>query len=273
MNILTSIKRFLKNKNTVTILGVIAVVAIIFFGYNNQLKTQTNPISVPVAKATIQPRTLITSDMITYISIPRVGVPDNVVRASGLIVGKYSNYNTVIPEGSMFYTDVLVEKEDLPNSAFTEVAEGDVVYNLKVTTASTYGNSMFPGDKIDIYLKAVDDSGQIMVGKLIENVEIVAVKDASGRNVFEDSSEARVPAYLIFGVSPEIHILLRKAEYMTKYSTVTIPVPHGGAVPIVGDTQVSSTYLKEFINSKTVNIPIEDIENETNNNQTQVEGE
>ena len=71
MNILTSITRFLKNKNTVTILGVIAVIAILYIGYNQQLKSQTNPISVPVAKTTIQPGTMITSDMITYVSIPK----------------------------------------------------------------------------------------------------------------------------------------------------------------------------------------------------------
>ena len=272
MNILTSITRFLKNKNTVTILGVIAVIAILYIGYNQQLKSQTNPISVPVAKTTIQPGTMITSDMITYVSIPKIGVSDNVIRATNSIVGKYSNFNTVIPAGSMFYSDVIVEKEDLPNSAFTQVKEGDVVYNLAVTTATTYGNSMFPGDMIDLYMKAEDEGGQVMVGKLVENVEILAVKDSTGKNVFEDSSEERTPAYLIFGVSPEINILLRKAEYMGEYAVVIIPVPHGGQVSTEGETQVSSTYLKEFINSKTVNIPEEDNTTVEDNNQNQ-EGE
>lgn len=272
MNIVTSLTRFFKNKNTVTILGVIAVIAILYIGYNQQIKSQTSPVSVPVAKETIQPGTLITSDMVTYVSIPKMGVSDNVIRASASIVGKYSNFNTVIPAGSMFYSDVIVDKEDLPNSSFTQVKEGDVVYNLSVTTASTYGNSMFPGDYIDLYMKAEDEGGQIMVGKLIENVEILAVKDSTGKNVFEDSSQERTPAYLIFGVSPEINILLRKTEYMKEYGVVIIPVPHGGEVPTTGETQVSSVYLKEFINSKTVNIPEDDNTNVEDNNQNQ-EGE
>ena len=258
MNIVTSITRFLKNKNIVTIMGVVAVVAILYFGYNYQINQQTSPISIPVAKETIQPGTLITSDMITSISIPRMGVSSNVIRSASSIVGKYTNYNTVIPAGSMFYTDVVIDREDLPNSSFTQVKEGDVVFNLNVTTESTYGNSIFPGDYIDIYMKAEDDSGQIMVGKLVENIEVLALKDSSGQNVFEDSSESRSPAYMIFGVSSEIHILLRKALYMGDYSVELIPVPHGGEILEEGETRVSSTYLKEFINSKTVNLPVED---------------
>ena len=94
MNIVTSLTRFFKNKNTVTILGVIAVIAILYFGYTQQIKSQTNPVRVPIAKQTIQPGTLITTDMIDYVSIPKIGVSDNVIRAVNSIVGKYTNYNT-----------------------------------------------------------------------------------------------------------------------------------------------------------------------------------
>ena len=59
---------------------------------------------------------------------------------------------------------------------------------------------------------------------------------------------------------------------MKEYGVVIIPVPHGGEVPTTGETQVSSVYLKEFINSKTVNIPEEDNTNVEDNNQNQ-EGE
>ena len=40
---------------------------------------------------------------------------------------------------------------------------------------------------------------------------------------------------------------------MTEYSVVLFPVPHGGNADIaVGETQVSTIYLKDFINSHTV---------------------
>lgn len=270
-NIIISIKRFMKNKNTVTILGIVLILGILYWGYTKQIKDATKEISVPVAKRTLQPRTLITKDDIETIKIPSIAVKSNVLRLNSQIVGKYTNVNSVIPEGSMFYKGVLIDQKDLPDSAFVEIKKGEVVYNFPVNMESTYGNSIFPGNKIDIYMKAVDDDRKIMVGKLLENVEVLAVKDSQGRNVFEDTSENRTPAYLIFGVPEEIHILLRKASYMTSNGVVLFPVPHGAAVSNEGEIQVSTQYLKDYINSHTVvieetdNPDDENSENDDNN--------
>ena len=256
-NIQVTIQRVLKNKNTVTIIGVIVIMALLYFWYKAQIDSKVNPISVPVARETIQPKTLITSDMVDYVDVAPVVLGDNVIQYDTEIIGKYSNYNTVIPEGSMFYNETVVSADELPDSSFVKVKEGEVVYNFPVDMDSTYGNSIFPGNKIDIYMKAEADNGQIMVGKLIENIEVLDVKDSSGQHVFENSSENRVPAYLIFGVNNEINILLRKASYMSSFAVELFPVPHGGTVDNSGSTEVSTQYLKDFINANTVSIPEE----------------
>lgn len=252
-NFIISIKRFFRNKNTVTILGVLAIILILFFGYRYQVNSAVNPVTgIPVASETIQPRTKITSDMIDYIDVAPIVLQSNVIRNASQVIGKYSNYNTVIPKGSMFYQDVLVNEEDLPDSAFVDIPEGQVPYNFPVTMNSTYGNSIFLGNYIDIYMKAYNENGVLMVGKLLENVKVLAVKDSSGKNVFENSEEDRVPAFLIFGLDPEYNILLRKASYMYSYSVELFPVPHGATVSTEGSTIVSSQTLKDFINAHTV---------------------
>ena len=254
-NILIAVKRFFKNKNTVTIIGLFAIIILLYCGYSSQVNAAVNKVTVPVAKVTIQPRTEITSEMIKYIEVPAIAV-DKTVLKSG-IVGKYTNVNAVIPAGSMFYPSQIVTKENLPDSAFVEVPNGMIPYQFSVTMNSTYGNSIYPENKIDIYMKAVEDgTNKVMVGKLLENVEILAVKDSQGRHVFENSAESRTPANLIFAVTNEIHILLRKADYMGN-GVVLFPVPHGGTVAEEGDIQVSTQYLKDFINSHTVIIPEE----------------
>lgn len=260
-NFMISLQKFFKNKNTVTVIGVIAIILILFFGYRYQIKKQVNPVTgVPVAAETIQPRTKITEDMLEYIDVaPIVLQKGDVITSKSNIIGKYSNYNTVIPKGSMFYNNTVVEEAKLPDSAFVELKEGEIPYNFPVTMDSTYGNSIFPGNYIDIYMKAERKDGKLMVGKLIENVEVLAVKDSSGRHVFENSDEARTPAFLIFGVKSEINILLRKASYMDNYSVVLFPVPHGVTVTEEGATTVTSQTLKDFINANTVaNDEIED---------------
>lgn len=269
-NLMISLQKFFKNKNTVTIIGVVAIILILFFGYRYQIKKQVNPVSgVPIAAETIQPRTKITEDMVETISVaPIVLQKGSVILNKNNIVGKYSNYNTMIPKGSMFYNNTVVDESKLPDSAFIEVAKGEIPYNFPVTTDTTYGNSIFPGNYIDIYMKATRKDGKLMVGKLLENVKVLAVKDSSGRHVFENSDETRTPAYLIFGVSSEINILLRKASYMGEFSTELFPVPHGTSVDEEGATSVTSQTLKDFINANTV--ANDEIEDKTEDDTTKV---
>lgn len=267
-NFMISLQKFFKNKNTVTIIGVMLIIMILLFGYRYQINKQVKPITgIPVAADTIQPRTKITESMLSYIDVaPIVLQKGNVIQNKAAIIGKYSNYNTVIPKGSMFYTNTVIKEEELPDSAFIEVTDGEVPYNFPVTIDSTYGNSIFPGNYIDIYMKAERKDGKLMVGKLLENIKVLAVKDSAGRHVFENSEESRTPAYLIFGVKPEINILLRKASYMSKYSVVLFPVPHGATVTEEGTTNVTSQTLKDFINANTV--ANDEIDDKVENNKT-----
>ena len=115
---MNSLKRFVSNKNTVTILGVILVLVLLYWGYSSQVSSSVQPVQVPVAARTIQPRTQITADMISVIEISQIAVVENVYTDSNSVVGLYSNVNTLIPIGSMFYHEALIEKDQLPDSAY-----------------------------------------------------------------------------------------------------------------------------------------------------------
>ena len=74
------LKKFLQNKNTVTLIGTILILAILYFGYNWRIKQAITPVKIPYAKVTIQPRTKITEDMIDYVDV----LPDMVKRSNVL---------------------------------------------------------------------------------------------------------------------------------------------------------------------------------------------
>lgn len=259
-NLMASAKRFLKNKNIVTIAGVIIILILLYVGYSTQINRAVEPVSIPVATQTIQPRTEITDDMVQMVDMPNVSLSDNVIRIRSQIVGKYSNVNSVIPEGSMFYIDTVVDVDELPDAAFSKVKAGEVAYNFPVDMESTYGNAIMAGNMIDIYMKIGDGQDEkIMLGKLIENIEVLAVKDSAGRAVFEDTSESRSPSMMIFGLKPELYIMLKKASYMGSLGVELYPVPHGMSVE--GEetaTQVSTQQLVDYIDAHSVNIPIAD---------------
>ena len=193
---MNGLNKFLKNKNTVTILGVLACLVILYAGYTMRINKKTALVDVYYANQTIQPKTKITEEMVSKTSVPEAFILGTYYKDYKQIVGKYSNYNTMIAEGSLFYTDLLVDEENLPDAIFYDVNEGERVVNCPVDTASTYGNAMMPGNLVDIYVKMIDTNEKVVYGELLEKIEILGVKDSSGNNVFESTEETRTPAYM-----------------------------------------------------------------------------
>ena len=262
-NLSTSFKKFLQNKNTVTVVGVIAAIFVLYFAYTMRIKSAINPIVVPYASEQIPAGTQITENMISTREVPPAMLEGDVIQNKGEIIDKYSAADTVIPKGSLFYKRSVVEKEQLPANIILDYPKGYVLYNLAVDTTSTYGNSVYPGNYIDIYLKAVNkinegqaltaDADKIMLGKLMSNIHVLAVKDGSGQPVFQNIDENRTPAMVVFAVPEEYYVLLKKAEYMRTYDTSLILVPTNESIKDEpGELEISSEQLKEWINVNTV---------------------
>ena len=276
---MNNLKKFLSNKNTVTILGIVLGVLVLYVGYTWRVNKAVEPVKVPYALTTIQPRTEIKEDMIGYINVARSAIQKTVITNKNFIIGKYSNINTMIPAGSMFYTDAVTTKEELPDSALFDVPEGETLYYLPINMTTSYNNLMMPGNYIDIYIQTAsadeDENGKetsnskAMIGKFLSDIKILAVKTSDGRNVFENTDERRTPATLIFSVPEETHLLLRKAAYignLKNYSKIDIiPVPktkkgastEGGQIT----STISSSYIKKFIEERSKYVPLDELKN------------
>ena len=247
-----NLKKFLKNKNTVTILGVLACILILFIGYNMQINRKTALVTVYYANQTIQPKTLITEEMVSRTQVPKAFILGAYYRNYEDIVGKYSNYNTMISEGSLFYRDLLIDESSLPDAVLNNVNEGERVVSFPVNTVSTYGNSMMPGNVVDVYVKLINE-GRIVYGEYFENVEILAVKDSAGRNVFENVDENRTPSFIYFSLPEAKYLLFKSMSYLQTYATdneIEISLVPNTARFTAEDptaTEVTSDYLYEFV--------------------------
>ena len=265
----SKISRMVKSKGFVTALcGVLAVV-VLLVGYNIRINNATKPVQLPVAKYTISPKTRITEEMIEYRSVPRGALNAEYYSNKNQIINKYSKVNAIIPAGSMFYTELLTEKDDLPDSALYDVPEGETLYYLTVNMLTSYTNSILPNNYVDIYV-STKDNGKALVGKLLQNVKILAVKTSDGKNVFEGGDESRVPYVIIFSLPEELHLLLRKINAINNYSIANenggfsridiIPVPTNVNInnrdnEIV--SEVSSQYLREYVLNLSAELPDE----------------
>ena len=222
------LKNLLSNKNVVTILGAILIVVVLFAFYKWRVNQAINPISVPYAKQVIGPRTQITSDMIDYVEVQQSALKGSVlINAARDIINMYTNVNTTIPEGGFFYKDLIVRFEDLADSFLIDMPkdkDGNYMqaYNFKVNVEKTYGNSIYPGNYVDIYFRTVDNE-KVLYGKLATNVKALAVKDQNGNHVFENITENRKPNQIILAVTDELSSLLRVAESLSDSDLIIVP--------------------------------------------------
>ena len=191
--------KFLTNKTTVTLVGIVLGLGVLVGFYIYRVNKQVNTTRIPVAKRTISATEEITKDDIEYVKVSQSFLKKrDVYQTVTNLIGKYVSTGTSIPKGGMFYTSQVVEKKELPNAIFDEIPEGYTIYQLKVDNTTTYANSIYPGDIIDLWLKTTEN-GILVDGEFISNIEVLAVRDSAGQNVF-DVTSGRTPAWLLFAV-------------------------------------------------------------------------
>ena len=122
---------------------------------------------------------------------------------------------------------------------------------MGVNIASTLGNSVLPNSYIDIYMKANDENGTPMFGKLMKNVKVLVVHDGSGKDIFADASKIGSPVKIGFAVNPDMYILLKKVEYL---KVDLIIAPRGVTVPTKDEIIVTSETLRDYIDAQTTTI-------------------
>ncbi len=245
-NLVATIKRFISNKNTVTILAVLAGVIVLWYSYNQRVEAAITTTRIPYAIEAIDSGSKIEKDNLGQKEITQSTLKDNdIIQNETQIIDKYVCLGTSIPANGFFYASQICDR--LPNSVLDDIPDGYAIYSLSVTNQTTYANSIQPGDYIDLYMSAVDDDKQIIYGKLIESIEVLAVRDSSGRDLFWDSS-AGDSAFLLFAVKEDMHYMLNIASLISNYQIKITPVPRNASyTQHPGETNVSSTTLQNFI--------------------------
>lgn len=242
-------KSLLRNKSLVTIVLFAACAAIIIYAYNYRVNKAIQAVQVPVATRTLYGREQITANDFTTVKVASAMITNNVIRNISDIEDKYVNYNTIIPEGSLFYSKSVVDWSVMPDSTWASINNDNTIVSIAVDSQSTFGNSIYPNDNIDLYYRNTNADGELFVGKLIEGIKVLAVKDKNGEHIFRRSSNQTDSSQLIFSVPEDLHLLLRKAMY----------VPGGQIFPVprnlnyskeAGPTVVKSDYIRSFILAK-----------------------
>ncbi len=253
-NFLTPFKKFLKNKNTVTIICIVIGVLTLVIGYNYRVSKATNLVTVPYAIKNIDKKTQITKDMIGHVKIPNslVTSAKNILTNDKDVLNNYASYTTGIPAKSLFYSELVMKAEQMPDYAFTNMQDGYTVYSLKVNNKSTYSNRFRPGDYIDLYMEAKDNN-MVMMAILVKSIKIKAIKDSSGNSILENTLSGGTPAALLFEVEDSLFDLLKKSEYVSNVEIIPVP-RNSNYTKEEGSTTVSTEEITSYIYNKTETI-------------------
>ena len=89
-NLVTSIKKFMQNKNTVTVVGVVLAIVVLYVAYTMRVNSAINPVTVPYAAEQIKAGIQITESMISTREVPPSMLEGDVILNVGEIIDKYS---------------------------------------------------------------------------------------------------------------------------------------------------------------------------------------
>lgn len=244
-SLINTIKRFLGNKNTVTILALLAGVIVIWAFYNYRVEEAITTVRIPYALEGIDTGKKIEADNINYKEITSSTLKDNdIITDVNYLNGKYVCIGTSIPTNGFFHESQICEKEELPGSIFDNLPEGYTIYTLKVNNEMTYANKIMPGDYIDLYMLAKTEDNQFLYGPLIESIEVLSVTDSSGKDVFWDST-AGDSAFLLFSVPNDYHKLLELTEEIN--ATITPVIRGASYTQNPGETYIPSQTLYDYV--------------------------
>ncbi len=252
----TKLKRFIGNKNTVTILCVVAGLVILYIGYNWRVKSAIDPETIPYAKVSMEARHIIQPEDIGYMEVNHTVIKKstNLVKNASDLIGKEVTYGNNIQAGSLFYKEDIGDPKLGPDYVLKDIEDGHTAFSLSVNPLATYGNNIAIGSYIDLYFEGEDDYGKIIYTNFVKSIRVLDVRDSRGVSLANIKSEK--PAELLFSVPDNLYSLLVKANNIGEL----IPIRRDGSYTAEpGETEVASSYVREFVLSKYATIPDEDI--------------
>lgn len=249
-NIMVPLKKFLSNKNTITILGVLIGVVVLYVGYNWRVTKSIQPVSVPISASTLIAGNRITEANIAYTEIPKdvIANMDNIITNVDDINGKIVSYDSKIPQNGFFFTENVMKEEEMPDSLFSNIQDGYTILAFKVDNEVTYGNAIFPGNTIDLYLSG-DVDGQVLYSRFISSIQVLAVRDEDGKDVFLDRDNPGEPAVMSFAVPEYLYLLLMRAQ-LTGFG-ITLVGRNASYTENAEPTTMVSEELETLIKNKT----------------------
>ncbi|MEG0077039.1 RcpC/CpaB family pilus assembly protein [Anaerorhabdus sp.] len=232
-------KKFLKrHKNIVSLFITIIFGILCIFSYQQTIDDISDLILIPVAAKSMGARTIITEDDIKLIEVPKCITLDSVYLSKEEVLGKYVKPYQSVSTNSLFYVDLLADKENMNDANLFSLQEGEVAISIDVDMKTSYANSILVGHMIDLYFLGkvnINDNSYtqaIVHGEIVKNARVIAVKDKEGNSIESNSTlESNV---LVVALSKEDAHLVGVAKAM------------GSVTPVISYDNISQSESTDY---------------------------
>ena len=199
-------------KKNAGLIGLIVLLIINVLLFKILLDKQLDLVEVPVAKVRIEPRTQIESEMVEMVKVPKVLLNEDCVTNIKEAVGKYTEIEGIIPQGSLFYHSMLFDEDELPDYPSLKLKDGQNVFSLPIDLVKSSGNTLTNNQRIDIYVTLTPKKENPISDALLLSVRIINVVDRKGTDM--KKSELNIPSVINLAVDEQYVALLKKASEM-----------------------------------------------------------
>ena len=119
------------------------------------VKSMNKTKTVLVAKETLIPRKPIEETDLVSVDLPSHLIPANIYTEKEEIIGKVVAYHASVYEGMFFFKDALDEPTSSKDAPLLRLKENQIAISLGVDVLSSIGNSLLPGQYVDISMAYV----------------------------------------------------------------------------------------------------------------------
>ena len=225
--------------------------------YEMTVQAAIDPILVPVAARYLKSGTVIQKADIQVIEVPRPIVLDGVEKDPDRLIGQAVDIYNTVAEGSLFYQELLIPKEELHDVSAFPLLENEAAVTIDADIKTSYANSILPGHQIDLYFQgyatqADESEKRVLYGQLVSQARVIAVRDSTGKNI--DAQSEKATSVIVVALSYEDADLVQRAKF---FGTVLPMVTYGSLNP---ESQSEDFYdivkMRELLYQKAIDVSL-----------------
>lgn len=179
------------------------------------IKTLSKTVDVVVVSKMMLPRERITKDHIMTIAMPQNTIPNNVLIKEEDIIGKVVAFETHLFRGMFFFEDAIEDMDETKDAPLLRLKANQVAVSLGVDVVKSLGNTLLPGQYVDIVFTLSIRNENPLVDTIFFDVRVLAVKDRYGLDMHDPKSQ-RTPHVILLAIDHQhvndFYLALRKGQ-------------------------------------------------------------